>query len=83
MNIQDFFEDKARKGDGAYAIAYALMELANAQNSTATWIKYLGNGDAASPMGAIEAFGAHLGQKMDALTEVIHEASFRNNEEQT
>ncbi len=74
-HIQDEFEDRARNGDGLYAIAFALMELAEAQKSTATWLKYLGNGDAADAMGAIEAFGMHIGEKLDALTAAISEQS--------
>ena len=63
-------EDKART-DAGYAIAFALMRLARAQESLALHVKYLGNGDAATPMGAIEAFGAHLGEKIDLLAEAI------------
>lgn len=54
-HIQDLFEDKARKGDGAYAVAYALLELARAQERTATQLKNLGLADASTPYGAMEA----------------------------
>lgn len=74
-HIQDFCEDKAHAGDAGFAIAYALLELAEAQKSLATHVKYLGNGDAATPMGAIEAFGAHIGEKLDALVEAIYESN--------
>lgn len=55
QHIQDLIEDKARKGDGAYAVAYALLELARAQDRTATQLKNLGLADASTPYGAMEA----------------------------
>ena len=73
IHIQDFCEDKARKGEGLFAVAYALLELAEAQKSCAVHLKYLGNGDASTTMGAIEAFGMQLGEKLDALTTAIQE----------
>jgi hypothetical protein len=36
MNIHDLFEEKARAGDGRFAIAFAIMELAEAHKSVAT-----------------------------------------------
>jgi hypothetical protein len=39
-HIDDFIEGKARK-DGAYAIAYALLQLANAQKETARAVRSL------------------------------------------
>ena len=35
-NIIDAFEERARRGDGAFAIAYAILELADAQKDVAT-----------------------------------------------
>jgi hypothetical protein len=60
-NIRDRASD-----DGTYAIAYALLELAY-------HVKYLGNGNAATQMGALEAFGLHLGEKLDALADALRE----------
>jgi hypothetical protein len=57
--------------DPGYAIAYALLRLADAQRHVATQIKFLGNGDATTKHGAIEAFGMHLGEKLDALVFAI------------
>jgi hypothetical protein len=71
LHIQDLCKDKARKGDGLFAIAYALLEVAAAQRSLAVHVKYLGNGDAATTIGAIEAFGMHIGEKMDTLSAVL------------
>jgi hypothetical protein len=61
----------AKKGDGLFAIAHAILKLADAQQNLATHVKYLGNGDAATTMGAIEAFGMHIGEKLDAITSAI------------
>lgn len=80
MHIHDLFEEKARKGDGQFAIAYALMNLVDAHKSVATHLKYLGNGDAATTMGAIEAFGAHIGEKLEGLTSAISEIGIAINE---
>lgn len=72
-HIQDICEDKARAGEGLFAVAYALLQLAEAQQRLAVHVKYLGNGDASTTMGAIEAFGMHIGEKLDALTTAIQE----------
>lgn len=57
--------------EGAELVAYAIMRLALAAENIAVHLKYLGNGDAATQMGAIEAFGKHIGEKLDALTDAI------------
>jgi hypothetical protein len=44
--------------DPGFAIAYAILRLAAAQDYIGVQVKYLGNADAATPMGAIEALGA-------------------------
>lgn len=54
QHIEDLFEDRARKGDGSFAIAFALMQTAREQKSIAYQLGRLGMGDAASSMGAIE-----------------------------
>lgn len=58
------WERRADDGDGRYAIACGLLAVARS-------IDWLGNGDAAMTMGAIEAYGLHIGKKMDALTDAI------------
>lgn len=55
------WEEKAET-EGTYAIACALMAVAGA-------IQRLGNADAASPMGGLEALGGHLGEKIERLAE--------------
>ena len=40
--------------ESGYAIAYAILKLADACQSVATQLKYLGTGDAGTTMGAVE-----------------------------
>jgi hypothetical protein len=47
MSVDDLILENAIGGDPGYAIAYALLKLAEAQQSLATHVKYLGNGNAA------------------------------------
>lgn len=60
IHIKDLFEERARKGDGLFAIAYALVDLADSQEATARALKKLGLADAATPFGAIEALGLQI-----------------------
>jgi hypothetical protein len=59
------WEKRADKGDGQFAIAVALLDVAYQLRS-------LGNGDAASPMGAIEGLAAHLGEKIDGISSALN-----------
>jgi hypothetical protein len=56
------------KDAGLWAIAAGLYALAQAHRDAA---RHLGNGDAATHMGAIEAFGKHIGERLDHLADVI------------
>jgi hypothetical protein len=56
--------------DGLFAIAQALDSVAHA-------IHRLGNADACTPMGAIEAHSKHIGEKMDGLIDAIREIASR------
>jgi hypothetical protein len=62
------WEERAENGDGQFAIACALIAIARA-------IDRLGNGDAATNVGAIEGLGMHLGEKIDALSAAISSIS--------
>ena len=53
--------------------ARAIYELAAQVGAVARALHALGNGNAATPMGAIEAFGKHMGEKMDALTSALEQ----------
>lgn len=74
QHIKDFFEDKARKGDAGFAVAYALIELADAQEATAKALQRLGMGDAATPMGAIENLSLEIKKAALFVGEAIEQA---------
>lgn len=61
-------ENKDPKASALWAIAAGLFAVADATRDAA---RHLGNGDATSSMGAIEAFGKHIGEKLDDLTMAI------------
>lgn len=73
--IKDFFEEKARKGDGAFAIAYALVDLADSQEATAKAIQKLGLADASTHLGALEALGMSVEKAADVLGGQIESAA--------
>ena len=56
------------------AVAAGLFAIAAQLQLVAVQLKYLGNGDAATTMGAIEALGMHLGEKLEAEGQVIASA---------
>ena len=69
-DLHDVFEKKTRGGDGAFAIAYALMELAAAQAGSAAALRALGNGNASTHIGAIEGLSIQVGQVVSALNNI-------------
>lgn len=56
--LREDFEKKARDGEGSFAIAVAILELADSQTATARALNKLGVADASTPFGAIEALAA-------------------------
>jgi hypothetical protein len=66
-------EQEDPRAAGAYAIAASNIAVAAEIGRVAFWLKYLGNGDAATPMGAIEALSAHLGEKLDLVASALSE----------
>jgi len=72
INIEDW-ADRA-DDNPQWALAYAVLRLAKAQEDVAVHLKYLGNGNASTQMGAIEGHATHLGEKIDRLCDVIYEA---------
>jgi hypothetical protein len=58
---------------GLFAVALALT-------SVATQLKWLGNGDAATHMGALEALGEHIGEKIDRLARSLDDIAERIGE---
>lgn len=69
--VAELVEEYSRRSlasDGAgYAIAAALLVLADKQDRTATWLKHLGTGDAAGTMGAIEFLGTVIAKGLKAV----------------
>ena len=59
--------------DTMAAIAYALLQQAAAQREIAAAIRALGNADASTPMGAIEALGEVLGRNLGDLADAVRE----------
>ena len=66
-DLQDYIRESARD-DGQYAIAYALLQLA-------TQVKYLGGGDNASTMGAVEFLAVRLGEKLDEVAAALRDVA--------
>lgn len=71
-HLHDLIERKA-SSDSGFAIAYAVLQLAAAQDHCARNLKRLGNGDATTQMGAIEAFGLRIGEKLDAVASALEQ----------
>jgi hypothetical protein len=63
--LRDYIEEKAAS-DSGYAVALAVLELVEAQKTIGVHLKYLGVGDAATTMGAIEYLAVRLA---DAIKE--------------
>ena len=65
------FQLKAKKGDSSFAIAYALLKLAESNSRIASGIFALGNGNAATHFGAIENLAMKLEQAATVLASAI------------
>jgi hypothetical protein len=78
QHIEDLFEEKARAGDGSFAIAYALLRLADEQKATAYQIRQLGFGDAATSMGGIEHLTLHLSRTGETIAEALRAIADRD-----
>ena len=66
QKIESAIEDRAGR-DGAFAIAYAIGRLADAQVDTARALERLGLNGASTNMGALEALGLEISRIADAL----------------
>jgi hypothetical protein len=81
QNIVDLFEDKARAGDAAYAIAFALMQLAEAQERVAKKVGHLGfDAPGGRDPGALEYIGVQLSKIAGALDHLSISASVDLND---
>lgn len=74
-DLREVIEKKARSGDGAYAIAYALLDLSDSQEATAKALGRLGNGNASTDFGAIESLSMQLTRAAEILGEKIETAA--------
>lgn len=66
VRIDAAIADRATEGPG-YAIAFAILRLADAQHRCADELRRLGNADANTPFGAIEALGMQVGKVGEAI----------------
>jgi hypothetical protein len=73
--IDELFENKA-KTDGSYAIAYAILQLAGAQDRAASALYALGNGNASTHTGAIESLAHEI---KGVATAIMAVADSRSN----
>lgn len=78
MNKREFEQAAEAHPNGPAAVAYAIMLLADEMANVAFWLKYLGTGDAATPMGAIEFLGktfedrlAPIGDALDRIAAAL------------
>lgn len=76
-NIKDYFEQHARSGNAGYAIAFSLLELAEAQEYLGTRVARLGfEGPGSVPApGAFEFIGMQLRDIASALDNLTVSAS--------
>lgn len=66
-NYNNYWTKEADEGKGQFAVAVALLEVAKSGHAIASAIRWLGTGDAATSMGAIEYLSANLGEKLQSL----------------
>ncbi len=81
MTPADLAEEYRRRSlapnGGAYAIAAGLLTVAEEQGRIATWLKYLGTGDAAGTMGAVESLGVCVKEGLSEVSSARSEAAER------
>lgn len=77
--LDEKIEQKAKSGNGASMIAYALLQLTAAQDRTATALFRLGNGNASTDFGAIEGLSMQMKMIADAI-QGLADASWRPTE---
>jgi len=70
-SLDSEMEEQLEEGN---AVAAGLFAIAAQLQLVAVQLKYLGNGDAATTMGAMEALGMHLGEKLEAAGQAIASA---------
>ncbi len=74
VSLFNLIEEKAHHSQG-YSIAYAILMLADATDRNASALRALGNADAATPMGAMEAFGLVVKEGLEQVAGSIDNIS--------
>ncbi|AHE55880.1 hypothetical protein [Sphingomonas sanxanigenens] len=74
QHIENVCEDRARKGDGSFAIAFAILQLARAQERTATALNRLGFNGAIEKMGGLEAVAHEMRKAGEAIADALQDA---------
>lgn len=69
QSTREFFEERARAGDGAFAVAHAVLSLTDAQLATTRALNKLGFADASTPLGAIENLALELKQGAERIAD--------------
>jgi hypothetical protein len=72
--IDNAIEDMAMES-AQWAQAYAMLRVATELGSLSIQVKYLGNGNASTQMGAIEAFGLAMKESISELATTISDAT--------
>lgn len=72
-DTKDFFEAKALKGDSGFAIAYALLELADAQQMTAMKLGRMGFDGPSGNAGGLEGISLSLEDIAKSIKDIPHE----------
>jgi hypothetical protein len=69
--MKEIFAKKAKAGDGAFAIAYAILDLSDSQEATSKALQRLGNGNASTDVGAIEGLSMQIVKAAENIAESI------------
>ena len=75
MHIKDLFEDRAREGEGLFAVAYALLEVSESQSASARALARLGFGNASTDLGAIEGMTIEVRDALRSVSEAIEQVA--------
>ena len=72
QEIEQSIRDEAEK-DSGFAIAYAIIKLADAVNSVSYQLKCLGVGNAGTEMGAIEYLATQINECGSKIADAVRE----------
>ena len=72
MNMREELNDRASESSG-WATAWALLQVADAIETLATHVKYLGTGNATTQMGALELLSMEIKNGAQEIANAIRE----------